>query len=223
MGVGPPVGVEQGHRAQQLTGVARQQADGVGVGGDENRRVREGAALGHRGHPPGPVAVPLPQGVAHQLRSVSGVERGDLSRQLTARIVGAHPNCWHDPVHNALTFGVGTRRRETPTRSGHRTSVDLLDVRFGSGMTDGEHALNITSPAAFAELIERTGTPKDLAGPDTRLDLERFVTVSTALAMSCSVPRAEHRTRPAAAAGALTTLHCGGTPPAEVDRQAMGR
>jgi mannose-6-phosphate isomerase-like protein (cupin superfamily) len=38
---------------------------------------------------------------------------------------------------------------------------------------DGVHALNITSPTAFAELIERTGTPKALAGPDTRVDLER--------------------------------------------------
>jgi hypothetical protein len=45
----------------------------------------------------------------------------------------------------------------------------------------GARALNITSPAGFAELIERTGVPAQLAGPDTELDLDRFLEVSTAL------------------------------------------
>src|ERR1700754_627319 len=46
---------------------------------------------------------------------------------------------------------------------------------------NGAEALNITSPAAFAELIERTATPAHLAGPGTELDLERFMQVSTEL------------------------------------------
>ena len=46
---------------------------------------------------------------------------------------------------------------------------------------NGAHALNISSPAAFAELVERTGVPVDRDGPDARLDLERFLAVSTAL------------------------------------------
>jgi mannose-6-phosphate isomerase-like protein (cupin superfamily) len=45
----------------------------------------------------------------------------------------------------------------------------------------GAHALVISSPAGFAELIERTGTPARLAGPDVELDLELFMRVSTEL------------------------------------------
>jgi mannose-6-phosphate isomerase-like protein (cupin superfamily) len=45
----------------------------------------------------------------------------------------------------------------------------------------GARALNISSPAGFAELIERTATPAELAGPHPRLDLDRFMTVSTEL------------------------------------------
>jgi mannose-6-phosphate isomerase-like protein (cupin superfamily) len=46
---------------------------------------------------------------------------------------------------------------------------------------DGARALVISSPAGFAELVERTGTPARLAGPDTELDLELFMRVSTEL------------------------------------------
>ena len=45
----------------------------------------------------------------------------------------------------------------------------------------GADTLNISSPAAFAELIERTATPGELAGPDTDLDLELFMRVTTEL------------------------------------------
>lgn len=45
----------------------------------------------------------------------------------------------------------------------------------------GADTLNISSPAAFAELIERTATPEDLAGPDTDLDLELFTRVTAEL------------------------------------------
>ncbi len=46
---------------------------------------------------------------------------------------------------------------------------------------NGARALNISSPAGFAELIERTATPGALSGPDTRLDLDRFMQVTTEL------------------------------------------
>lgn len=45
----------------------------------------------------------------------------------------------------------------------------------------GARALNISSPAGFAELIERTGTPARLAGPRPEMDLELFMKVTTEL------------------------------------------
>jgi mannose-6-phosphate isomerase-like protein (cupin superfamily) len=46
---------------------------------------------------------------------------------------------------------------------------------------EGSHALLITSPAGFAELIARTGTPVHLATPETELDAELFMAVTTEL------------------------------------------
>jgi mannose-6-phosphate isomerase-like protein (cupin superfamily)/AraC-like DNA-binding protein len=46
---------------------------------------------------------------------------------------------------------------------------------------DGAQTLNISSPAAFAELMERTATPAHLAGPDTDLDLDLFMKVTEEL------------------------------------------
>jgi quercetin dioxygenase-like cupin family protein len=45
----------------------------------------------------------------------------------------------------------------------------------------GADTLNISSPAAFAELVERTATPERLAGPDTELNLELFMQVTAEL------------------------------------------
>jgi quercetin dioxygenase-like cupin family protein len=45
----------------------------------------------------------------------------------------------------------------------------------------GADTLNFSSPAAFAELVERTATPEHLAGPDTELDLELFMRVTSEL------------------------------------------
>jgi quercetin dioxygenase-like cupin family protein len=42
-------------------------------------------------------------------------------------------------------------------------------------------ALNITSPAGFAELVARAGTPAHLATPDTEAELELFMAVTTEL------------------------------------------
>ncbi len=41
--------------------------------------------------------------------------------------------------------------------------------------------LNVSPPAGFAELVERTATPVHLAGPGTRLDLDLFMRVATEL------------------------------------------
>ena len=45
----------------------------------------------------------------------------------------------------------------------------------------GATALNISSPAGFAELVARTGTPADLATAETELDLALFMQVTTEL------------------------------------------
>ena len=46
---------------------------------------------------------------------------------------------------------------------------------------EGSYALQISTPAAFAELIARAGTPVRLVTPETELDLERFMAVTTEL------------------------------------------
>jgi quercetin dioxygenase-like cupin family protein len=51
-------------------------------------------------------------------------------------------------------------------------------VQAGSEDT---HAMLVSSPAGFAELVARAGTPAHLATPETEPDLERFLAVSTEL------------------------------------------
>jgi hypothetical protein len=46
---------------------------------------------------------------------------------------------------------------------------------------EGVRALNITSPAGFAELIAPTATPAHLAAPDTAIDVDLFMAVTTEL------------------------------------------
>jgi hypothetical protein len=46
---------------------------------------------------------------------------------------------------------------------------------------EGARALNISSPAGFAELLARTGTPARLATPQTELDMDLFMAVTTEL------------------------------------------
>jgi mannose-6-phosphate isomerase-like protein (cupin superfamily) len=46
---------------------------------------------------------------------------------------------------------------------------------------DGSRAILVTSPAGFGELIARTATPAHLATPDTEIDHELFMTVTTEL------------------------------------------
>jgi quercetin dioxygenase-like cupin family protein len=51
-------------------------------------------------------------------------------------------------------------------------------VQAGSTNT---HAILISSPAGFAELVARAGTPAHLATSETERDLERFLAVTTEL------------------------------------------
>src|SRR5690606_12084194 len=69
---------------------------------------------------------------------------------------------------------------------------------------DGADTLNISSPAAFAELIERTATPARLAGPGTELDFERFMRVTTELGDTVLGPPG---TRPGDVAAPTDAIH----------------
>lgn len=51
-------------------------------------------------------------------------------------------------------------------------------IHFGP---EGARALNISSPAGFAELIARTATPAHLATAETELDADLFAAVTTEL------------------------------------------
>jgi quercetin dioxygenase-like cupin family protein len=64
------------------------------------------------------------------------------------------------------------------------------------------HAILISSPAGFAELVARAGTPAHLATPETEPDLELFTAVTTELGD--------------------VTLGPPGTTPAELDKREGG-
>ncbi|WP_369394372.1 cupin domain-containing protein [Streptomyces sp. CG1] len=64
---------------------------------------------------------------------------------------------------------------------------------------DGARALNITSPAGFAEIIARAGTPLHLATPDTELDAELFMAVTAELDGSVMNERGPRHPRDTAA------------------------
>jgi quercetin dioxygenase-like cupin family protein len=72
--------------------------------------------------------------------------------------------------HDKLVLGAGDYAH-IPTDVPHT-------VQAGSEDT---HALNITSPAGFAELVARAGTPVHLATPETGFDDDLFTAVTTEL------------------------------------------
>ena len=66
-------------------------------------------------------------------------------------------------------------------RSGDYYAVPMNVPHAVRSGPDGAHALLISSPAGFAELIERAGTPAHLATPATELDADLFMAVTTEL------------------------------------------
>ncbi|HEY3686806.1 MAG TPA: cupin domain-containing protein [Streptosporangiaceae bacterium] len=82
-------------------------------------------------------------------------------------------------LEGSLTATVDTETRVL-------TSGEFLYVPFRTphALTagpDGGRALLVTSPAGFAELLTRTGTPAHLATSETELDLALFAHVSEEL------------------------------------------
>ena len=76
---------------------------------------------------------------------------------------------------------VWTQQDTVTLRSGDYYAVPRNVAHAVQAGPDGARALQISSPAGFAELIARTGTPAHLATPATTLDLERFMAVTTEL------------------------------------------
>jgi quercetin dioxygenase-like cupin family protein len=100
-------------------------------------------------------------------------------------------------------------------RSGEYFTIPLNVPHMIEAGPDGAEILNISSPAAFAELMERTATPAHRAGPDTDLDLELFLRVSQELGdVVLGPPGTAPEDAAAGAAPTLDGIHAGpaGTP-----------
>jgi quercetin dioxygenase-like cupin family protein len=83
-------------------------------------------------------------------------------------VVSGSLTVWAGP--EKLTLRAGDYHH-IPTNVPHTVEAGPEDTR----------ALNISSPAGFAELVARAGTPAHLATPDAGADLELFMAVTTEL------------------------------------------
>jgi quercetin dioxygenase-like cupin family protein len=83
-------------------------------------------------------------------------------------VISGSLTVWVGP--DKLTVGPG-ELYHIPTNVPHTVQAGPEDT----------HAILISSPAGFAELVARAGTPAHLATPETEPDLERFTAVTTEL------------------------------------------
>lgn len=82
-------------------------------------------------------------------------------------------------VSGELTVWVGAE--VVTLRSGDFYAVPMNTPHTIASGPDGARALQISSPAGFAELVARAGTPARLASPETELDAELFLAITTEL------------------------------------------
>lgn len=124
--------------------------------------------------------------------------------RLTILATGKETDGRHDmieavqPPHSATPLHLHTRYEERMYVLDGELNVwagdDQLTLRRGGFYTiglnvphmikagpEGARAIVVSSPAGFAELLERTATPAHLANSETKLDTELFVKVSTEL------------------------------------------
>lgn len=78
-----------------------------------------------------------------------------------------------------LTVWAGDTRADL--RAGGFFTIELKVPHMIESGPEGSRSLLISSPAGFAELIERTATPTHLAGGAPELDIELFARVSAEL------------------------------------------
>ena len=76
---------------------------------------------------------------------------------------------------------VWTERHTVVLRPGDYFAVPRNTAHAIQAGPAGARALQISSPAGFAELVARSGTPAHLAGPGADLDLDLFLAVTTEL------------------------------------------
>jgi mannose-6-phosphate isomerase-like protein (cupin superfamily) len=82
-------------------------------------------------------------------------------------------------VAGLLTIWAGP---ETVTlRSGDYYAIPMNVPHAIQSGPEGARALQISSPAGFAELISRAGTPARVATPETEFDADRFLAVAAEL------------------------------------------
>jgi quercetin dioxygenase-like cupin family protein len=82
-------------------------------------------------------------------------------------------------LEGSLTAWAGAEERTL--HAGDFLTVPMNVAHAVQAGPDGARVLVISSPAGFAELIARSGTPARLATPDTEFDIDRFMTVTTEL------------------------------------------
>jgi uncharacterized cupin superfamily protein len=82
-------------------------------------------------------------------------------------------------ISGSLTVWVG--KDKLTLRAGDYHHIPLNVPHTVQAGSEDTHALNISSPAGFAELIARAGTPAHLAAPEAEVDAERFMQVTTEL------------------------------------------
>lgn len=85
----------------------------------------------------------------------------------------------HWLVSGSMTVWVGSDKRTL--HAGDYCAIPMDVPHTIHAGPDGAHALTISSPAGFAELIARAGTPAEAATPDTELDADVFAAVATEL------------------------------------------
>jgi quercetin dioxygenase-like cupin family protein len=82
-------------------------------------------------------------------------------------------------ISGSLTVRVGPE--QLTVGSGGYHHIPLHVPHTVQGGSEDTHALLISSPAGFAELVARAGTPAHPATPGTEPDLELFMAVTTEL------------------------------------------
>jgi quercetin dioxygenase-like cupin family protein len=82
-------------------------------------------------------------------------------------------------ISGTLTVWIGPEK--LTVGSGEYYHIPLHVPHTVQARSEDTHALLISSPAGFAELVARAGTPAHLATPETEPDLELFMAVTTEL------------------------------------------
>jgi quercetin dioxygenase-like cupin family protein len=82
-------------------------------------------------------------------------------------------------ISGTLTVWIGPEK--LTVGSGEYYHIPLHVPHTVQARSEDTHALLISSPAGFAELVARAGTPAHLATPETQPDLELFMAVTTEL------------------------------------------